>query len=185
MIVNLSTFFRSSLALDPAEDVTLADEIRFQRLYLDIEKVRFPNRLRVETDIPDDLASAMVPPLLLQPIVENAIKHGVARSADPVTVAIKAREEKGRLVLTVENDGRAAESEHDGRGTGVGMINVCERLSARYGESGDCEHGPLPGGGYRVTVSLPAELASRPAPRRAKAPLRSRRRKEPVTADGS
>ena len=184
MIVNLSTFFRSSLALDPAEDVTLADEIRFQRLYLDIEKVRFPNRLRVETDIPDALASALVPPLLLQPIVENAIKHGVARSSEPVTVAIRAREEKGRLILTVENDGKAAEAEHDGRGTGVGMINVCERLAARYGELGDCEHGPLPGGGYRVTVSLPVELSTRPAPRKARAALRSRR-KEKVAADGA
>ena len=184
MIVNLSTFFRSSLALDPTEDVTLADEIRFQRLYLDIEKVRFPNRLRVETDIPDALASTLVPPLLLQPIVENAIKHGVARSSEPVTVAIRAREEKGRLILTVENDGKAAEAEHDGRGTGVGMINVCERLAARYGELGDCEHGPLPGGGYRVTVSLPVELSTRPAPRKARAALRSRR-KEKVAADGA
>ena len=183
MIVNLSTFFRSSLALDPADDVTLADEIRFQRLYLDIEKVRFPNRLRVETDIPDALASALVPPLLLQPIVENAIKHGVARSSEPVTVAIGAREENGRLVLTVENDGKAGEAEHDGRGTGVGMINVCERLAARYGELGDCEHGPLPGGGYRVTVRLPVEMAARPAPRRPRSPLRSRR-KEKVAADG-
>ena len=183
MIVNLSTFFRSSLALDPAEDVTLADEIRFQRLYLDIEKVRFPNRLKVETDIPEALQSAMVPPLLLQPIVENAIKHGVARSSEPVTVAIRAREERGELVLTVENDGKAFESGHDGRGTGVGMINVCERLSARYGERGDCEHGPLAGGGYRVTVRLPVEMAVRSAPRRARAPLR-KRRKEKVAADG-
>jgi hypothetical protein len=185
MIVNLSTFFRSSLALDPAEDVTLADEIRFQRLYLDIEKVRFPNRLRVETDIPDGLASAMVPPLLLQPIVENAIKHGVARSSEPVTVTISARSERRLLTLIVENDGKAADHGHDDRGTGVGMINVCERLSARYGERGDCDHGPLPGGGYRVTVSLPLELAARPSARRTRAPLGSRRRKEPVTADGT
>src|SRR5688572_15753671 len=126
MIVNLSTFFRSSLALDPAEDVTLADEIGFQRLYLDIEKIRFPNRLRVETDIPADLAALLVPPLLLQPIVENAIKHGVARSRDPVTVAIRAREDRGRLILIVENDGAPADPDREERGTGVGIINVCE-----------------------------------------------------------
>lgn len=183
MIVNLSTFFRSSLALDPAEDVTLADEIRFQRLYLDIEKVRFPNRLKVETDIPEALQSVMVPPLLLQPIVENAIKHGVARSSAPVTVSIRARESAGKLVLTVENDGQAADMAGDHRGTGVGMINVRERLAARYGELGDCEHGPVGGGGYRVTVTLPAELSARPAPRR-RAPLRSRR-KVPVAANGA
>jgi histidine kinase/histidine kinase/DNA gyrase B/HSP90-like ATPase len=154
MIVNLSTFFRSSLALDPAEDVTLADEIGFQRLYLDIETVRFPNRLRVETDIPAGLAAARVPPLLLQPIVENAIKHGVARSPDPVTVSISAREESGRLILAVENDGGPASGE-DEHGTGVGIINVCERLAARFGEEASCDYGPRPGGGYRVAVTMP------------------------------
>lgn len=155
MIVNLSTFFRSSLALDPAEDVTLADEIRFQMLYLDIEKVRFPNRLKVETDIPAALASARVPPLLLQPIVENAIKHGVARSREPVTVAIRAEEEDGRLILSVENDGAPSEPEREEHGTGVGIINVCERLAARFGDDASCDHGRMPGGGFRVTISMP------------------------------
>jgi two-component system LytT family sensor kinase len=154
MIVNLSTFFRSSLALDPAEDVTLADEIRFQRLYLDVEKVRFPNRLMVETDIPPDLEAAMVPPLLLQPIVENAIKHGVARSREPVTVAIRALEQNGCLLLEVENGGAEAAGE-DAHGTGVGLINVCDRLAARFGDQARCDHGPLPGGGYSVTISMP------------------------------
>jgi len=154
MIVNLSTFFRSSLALDPAEDVTLAEEIRFQRLYLDVEKVRFPNRLQVETDIPADLENAMVPPLLLQPIVENAIKHGVARSREPVRVAIRARERDGCLLLEVENGG-AEPLGDDEHGTGVGLINVCDRLAARYGEDARCDHGPLPEGGYRVSISMP------------------------------
>ena len=154
MIVNLSTFFRSSLALDPAEDVTLADEIRFQRLYLDVEKVRFPNRLQVETDVPADLEGAMMPPLLLQPVVENAIKHGVARSREPVTVAIRAREQDGCLIVEIENGG-AEPSGDEEHGTGVGLINVCDRLAARYGDDARCDHGPLPGGGYRVTISLP------------------------------
>ncbi len=154
MIVNLSTFFRSSLSLDPAEDVSLADEIRFQRLYLDVEKVRFPNRLRVETDIPTDLEDAMVPPLLLQPIVENAIKHGVARSREPVTVGIRALERDGCLILEVENGG-AGLQEEDEHGTGVGLINVCDRLAARFGDDARCDHGPMAGGGYKVTVSMP------------------------------
>jgi two-component system LytT family sensor kinase len=155
MIVNLSTFFRSSLTLDPSEDVTLAEEIGFQRLYLDIEKIRFPSRLSVVADIPDDLASARVPPLILQPVVENAIKHGVARTAGAVSVSIAAREEDGRLILTVENDG-GGEGEGEG-GTGVGLANVRERLAARFGPEADCEHGPLPGGGYRVTLAMPLE----------------------------
>ena len=155
MIVNLSTFFRSSLSVDPTEDITLAREIELQRLYLDIEKVRFPNRLIVATDVPDDLATARVPALLLQPLVENAIKHGVARSSNPVTLAIAARADGERLTLTVENDGGCAPGDGDREGTGVGIANVCERLAARYGKDAACDFGSLPGGGYRVTVSMP------------------------------
>ena len=77
MLLALSTFFRTSLSLDPAANVTLAEEIDLQRLYLDIEKARFPDRLHVEIDVPEELEQARLPALLLQPIVENAIKYGV------------------------------------------------------------------------------------------------------------
>jgi hypothetical protein len=155
MIVNLSAFFRSSLALDPSDDITLAQEIEFQQLYLDIEKARFPKRLDVRIDVPADLRSARVPPLILQPLVENAIKHGVARTAEPVRLTLAAREEDSRLILTVENDrgpDQPRKSDHD---TGVGLVNVCERLAARFGGEATCEHGALPGGGWRVTLSMP------------------------------
>ena len=155
MIVNLSAFFRSSLALDPSEDITLAQEIGFQQLYLDIEKSRFPRRLDVRIDVPADLRGARVPPLILQPLVENAIKHGVARTAEPVRLTIAAREEDARLILMVENDRGPAEPATDEHGTGVGLVNVCERLAARFGSEAACEHGPLPGGGWRVTLSMP------------------------------
>jgi hypothetical protein len=158
MIVNLSTFFRSSLTLDPGEDIALTQEIDFQQLYLDIEKLRFPRRLDVRLDVPAELGGARVPPLILQPLVENAIKHGVARTAEPVRLTIAAREEDSQLLLTVENDRGPAEptkSEHD---TGVGLANVCERLAARFGGEAACEHGPLPGGGWRVTLTMPLEM---------------------------
>ncbi|HYJ83542.1 MAG TPA: histidine kinase [Allosphingosinicella sp.] len=157
MIVNLSAFFRSSLALDPSEDITLAQEIEFQKLYLDIEKLRFPRRLDVRIDVPADLRSARVPPLILQPLVENAIKHGVARTAEPVRLTVAAREEDSRLILTVENDRGPTGPAKDEHGTGVGLVNVCERLAARFGAEAACEHGPLPGGGWRVTLSMPLE----------------------------
>ena len=158
MIVNLSTFFRSSLTIDPTEDVTLAQEIAFQRLYLDIEQVRFPKRLRVDAEIPNGLGKARVPPLILQPIVENAIKHGVARTSAPVRLSIRAEEAGGQLVVTVENDpGPAIDGDQAGRGTGVGLANVCERLTARFGDAAECQSGPLPGGGYRVTLTMPLE----------------------------
>jgi LytS/YehU family sensor histidine kinase len=155
MIVNLSTFFRSSLAIDPGADIRLSEEIRFQRLYLDIEKVRFPNRLQVAIHIPDDLSTALVPPLILQPLVENAIKHGVARSPEPVTLSIRAREEDGLLILAVENSAGVGAPSPAGPGAGVGLANVCERLAARFGRAASCEAGPLPDGGYRVTLSMP------------------------------
>jgi hypothetical protein len=158
MIVNLSTFFRSSLALDPSSDVTLSEELQFQRLYLDIEKVRFPNRLKVRIDVPRDLGPARLPPLLLQPLVENAIKHGVAKTAEPVVLTIAAREEDARLILTVENDRGPASPTPDERGTRVGLANVGERLAARFGPGAECDSVPLPGGGYRVSLSMPLEI---------------------------
>jgi two-component system LytT family sensor kinase len=159
MIVNLATFFRTSLTLDPSEDISLAREIGFQQLYLDIEKARFPNRLDVRIAVPDDLRGARVPPLLLQPLVENAIKHGVARTAEPVVLTIAAREEDARLILSVENDrGPPASAEADRHGGGVGLANVQARLAARFGDEGECEHGVIAAGGYRVTLSMPLEI---------------------------
>jgi len=92
MVLKLSTFFRSSLTLDATADISLAEEIALQRLYLDIEKVRFPRRLKVEFDIPEELENARLPALILQPVVENAIKHAVSQTRDKVELAIVARE---------------------------------------------------------------------------------------------
>ncbi|MDP8913958.1 MAG: histidine kinase [Pseudomonadota bacterium] len=156
MIMNLSTFFRTTLSADPTADISLDEEIRLQRLYLDIEQVRFPERLNVEVDIPQALGSARVPILILQPIVENAIKYGVARSRRPVTLRISAHEEAGRLHLKVKDDGEAASADASvALGAGVGLNNVCERLIARYGVEAGCFHGPDPEGGFTVHVILP------------------------------
>jgi two-component system, LytTR family, sensor kinase len=155
MILSLSNFFRSTLTIDPAADVPLADEIRFQMLYLDIEKARFPNRLRVDIEIPAALRNARIPALLLQPVIENAIKYGVARAKHVVTLAIRASEEEGRVKLVVENDAGAAglvEAEH---GTGVGLANVRDRLLARFGDAASCSFGPIEGGGFRVVLTMP------------------------------
>ena len=104
MLMALSTFFRTSLSLDPSADVTLAQEIDLQRLYLDIEKIRFPERLRFEIDVPDDLAGITVPALILQPLVENAIKYGVSATRDPVLLTIAARRlDGGRMQIDVTN----------------------------------------------------------------------------------
>jgi signal transduction histidine kinase len=154
MLMNLSTFFRATLSADPTADIALEEEIKLQRLYLDIEQIRFPQRLTVEIDIPKPLLGTRVPVLILQPIVENAVKYGVAKSKRPVTVRISAYEEAGRLHIKVKDDGDAPPPDGDG-GTGVGLRNVCERLNARYANRAGCLYGPDPDGGYTVHIYLP------------------------------
>ncbi len=155
MLMNLSTFFRATLSADPTADVPLEEEIKLQRLYLDIEQIRFPQRLAVAIDIPDTLLTARVPVLILQPVVENAVKYGVARSKKPVSIRISAYEEAGRLHLKVTDDGAAPLPENGGGGTGVGLRNVRERLDARYGARAGCLHGADPDGGYTVHLYMP------------------------------
>ena len=157
MLMNLSTFFRATLSADPTADIPLEEEIKLQRLYLDIEQIRFPDRLSVEVDVPETLLAARVPVLILQPVVENAVKYGVAKSRKPVTVRISAYEEAGRLHIKVKDDGEGPPPEDaDGEGgTGVGLRNVCERLTARYGSRAGCLYGPDPDGGYTVQMYMP------------------------------
>jgi two-component system LytT family sensor kinase len=160
MVLKLSTFFRSSLTLDATEDISLNEEISLQRLYLDIEKVRFPRRLKVEFDIPEELENARLPALILQPIVENAIKHAVSQTRDRVVLSIVAREAgPGRFTIEVSNTGgRPAAAEANGTvGTGVGIDNVCKRLAARYGSLAKCAYGPRGDGGYSVLLTLPLD----------------------------
>ncbi len=162
MLMALSTFFRTSLSVDPSADVTLSEEIGLQRLYLEIEKVRFPDRLHVTIEIPDELANARVPALILQPIIENAIKYGVSTTTRRVELTISAhRLDGGRMQLDLTN--RLTDSAtisatpaptHEG--TGVGLANVCQRLEAHYGGRADCRFGPIPGG-YQVSIAIPVD----------------------------
>ncbi len=156
MIINLSTFFRTSLTADPTDDVPLSEEIFLQRLYLDIEAVRFPERLVIDIDVPETLHDACVPGLILQPLVENAVKYGVSRARRPVTVRIRAVEEMAGLSLVVEDNGNPGPqmNGHVG-GTGVGLQNVRDRLIARFGNAGDCRWGSKPGGGFAVKLTMP------------------------------
>lgn len=156
MIINLSNFFRTSLSDAPTDDVPLSEEIRLQHLYLGIEQIRFPERLVVDIDIPDALADACVPGLILQPLVENAVKYGVSQTLRPVTIRIRAQEEAGVLVLTVQDDGdpEPVGQARDGR-TGVGLRNVGDRLIARFGEAATCRWEPGSVGGFTVTLTMP------------------------------
>ena len=165
MLLALSTFFRTSLSLNPTADVTLAEEIDLQRLYLEIEKIRFPSRLRVKIDIPSKLETVRLPALILQPLVENAIKYGVSPTRDVVTLTIVAEAiGSDRIALSVINSGSSDLPKSRGRrdsdrieGTGVGLANVCQRLDARFGSKASCDYGPLDDGGFQVRLTMPRE----------------------------
>jgi two-component sensor histidine kinase len=168
MLLALATFFRTSLSLNPTADVTLAEEIDLQRLYLDIETIRFPSRLKVEIDVPQELESVRLPALILQPLVENAIKYGVSPTREVVTLRIAAQAlDGGRMVLSVVNSGSKPQKPRNGRrrdsdrieGTGVGLANVCDRLAARFGGRATCDFGPLDDGGFEVRLVIPMEHA--------------------------
>ncbi|PKB13989.1 histidine kinase [Novosphingobium kunmingense] len=156
MIQSLSSFYRRSLAGDPTADHSLEQELAQQRLYLEIEGVRFPDRLRVAIAMPDDLADASVPGMILQPLVENAVRYGVSAVTRPVTVSIAARSEGDALILEVGDDGLGASGEA-AKGFGIGLANVRDRLAARYGEAADLSAGPRPDGGWSTQLRLPLE----------------------------
>jgi two-component sensor histidine kinase len=151
MLMSLSLFLRTTLEIDPGDDVTLAQEIALQRLYLEIEQVRFSERLQVEIDIPAEIQDTRVPCLILQPLVENAIKYAVAPSKQPTRVRIAGRGNRGELTLEVEDDGMAETVE---RGMGIGLANVRSRLAARFGDRWSFEAGPR-SRGFAVKMTMP------------------------------
>ena len=153
MIQTISNFYRHSLADEPTSDVALADEFTLQRHYLDIEAVRFPNRLKAVFDLPEELREARVPGMILQPLIENSVKYAVAPHNRPVTITLSASEDYGRLVIRVSDDGPGAPEgcEH---GFGIGLANVRDRIQARFGKEATISSGPVPGG-YATELRLP------------------------------
>jgi LytS/YehU family sensor histidine kinase len=162
LIAEIGRFFRYSLMADPLADATLTDEIGMQTRYLELERRRFPDRIEVQVEIADAAAQALLPSLILQPLIENAIKHGVSRSSAPVRITIRATATPdGQLSLVVEDNARPSEAAGDARvprrveGLGIGLKNVAERLALRFGDSAACLAGPLAAGGFRVELSMP------------------------------
>ena len=153
MIQTISRFYRHSLANEPTADVALRDEFDLQRLYLDIEAVRFPKRLVCVFDLPADLEDARVPGMILQPLVENSVKYAISAVARPVTITLAAREEFDRLVITVSDDGPGVPQDAH-HGFGIGLANVRDRLEARFGADIGFTSAPVPGG-YRTEIRIP------------------------------
>ncbi|MCW4463532.1 histidine kinase [Sphingomonas sp. BT-65] len=158
IVTRLARFLRHTLALDPTSDITLGQEVAIQREYLAIEQQRFPD-LAAEFQIPEALVNARLPALSLQPLVENAVKHGVARSAPPTWIRIAASADEEQLEVTVENGGGGQSrgmAEPDG--AGVGLANVRDRLARLFGERGRLAAGRLDDGTFRAVVSLPLSV---------------------------
>jgi len=153
MIQTISRFYRHSLANEPTSDVTLKDEFDLQKLYLDIEAVRFPERLKPVFDLPEELEEARVPGMILQPLVENSVKYAVSTVTRPVTITVAAHEEFDRLVITISDDGPGI-PEGTPHGFGIGLANVSDRLEARFGSDIGFTSTPIPDG-YRTEIRIP------------------------------
>ena len=158
MVQAMADFYRTSLTDDPTADLSLSEEFALQQHYLDIEAVRFPNRLKAELNLPADLAEMRIPGMILQPLVENSVKYAVAPTTQPVTISVSAREEYGRLVLSVEDNGSGV-SEDAEHGYGIGLDNVRQRLETRFGKAAHMVSGPS-ANGYATHLRVPLEKAS-------------------------
>ena len=158
MVMALSRFLRHSLVRSPQDRVQLKAEVEAQEEYLGIEQERFGDRLRFEKDISPAAARLMVPSLILQPLIENAVKYAVAGQSAPTTINLKAAVDGDSLVIEVRDDGPPMKPK-PGSGLGLGLANVRRRLEVAYGEKADFEHGPQPLRGYAARLVLPAEAA--------------------------
>jgi len=155
MIAGLSDLLRRTLEQSDTQQVPLGEEMQFLEKYLEIQKTRFADRLQVSVEVPEDLAWARVPSLLLQPIVENAVKHGISKRAQGGTIRISAERGNGALRLSVYNDGPALPAGWEHTGAGIGLANMRMRLETIYGGRFELEVRNQEPDGVEVSVSLP------------------------------
>ena len=162
LIARLGDVLRRVLQSEQVHEVPLAEELTFTRQYLEIEQVRFADRLRVRWEVDDDVESMMVPHLVLQPLVENALRHGIAHREDDGEIEIGARRDGHRMLLWVRDNGPGY-APAVGERSGIGLTNVRGRLAGLYGDTATLTVEALTveqGGGCRASLSLPL----RPSP---------------------
>jgi signal transduction histidine kinase len=157
MVMALSRFLRHSLVRSPVDRIPLRAEVEAQEQYLGIEQERFGDRLRFTKRIEPGAESLLVLSLILQPLIENAVKYAVAASSAPTTIELSARQVGDRLEITVADDGVLSGATKSG--LGVGLTNVRRRLEVAYGEDAEFDHGPRAEGGYMARMCIPAEFA--------------------------
>jgi hypothetical protein len=155
MLVGLGEFLRRSSEDSHRSQVALQEEVEYLQRYLDIQKVRFGERLRVSVDIPGELLGALVPNLLLQPLVENAIKHGISKRVAGGTVRVAGARQGGQLFLSVYNDGSTLPVDWETTQSGVGLRNLRTRLRILHGSQSELQLKHADPGGVEVVVTLP------------------------------
>jgi LytS/YehU family sensor histidine kinase len=163
MITGLSDLLRRALDLEARQEIALEEEMGLLGRYLDIQKTRFDDRLSVTTRIADDVSEAQVPVLLLQPIVENAIRHGMGARATGGSISIEAKRVASRLVITVTDDGPGIADEALSGRQRRGLRNTRERLEALYGTAHALDLTNLPAGGAQIAVEIPFRRGERSA----------------------
>lgn len=154
MVSGLSELLRISLGSAAEQEVTLAREVEVLEHYVDIQRERFQGRLRVRVDVAPGLGEALVPNLILQPLVENAIKHGIGPRVAGGLVEVIARREDDALALAVRDDG-VGEASAGARREGVGLANSRSRLASLYGDAHRFAAGSRPSGGFEVSIVIP------------------------------
>jgi two-component sensor histidine kinase len=163
VLSRLGQLLRITLDQSRADKVALEQEIDYVRSYLDIESIRFRDRLHVRYDVPAELLKAQVPGLVLQPLVENAIKHGTDDAHATVEISVSARRFDGRLALEVADNGKGCRDVHKAMSNGgIGLRNVRERLRLLYGDDGRLALASEGGTGFSATVSLPIDFSINP-----------------------
>lgn len=160
MVVRLSGFLRYSLDNDPMQKISLAQETEALKLYLDIEKTRFDERLKLEFIIEDKANQALIPSMLLQPLVENSIKYAIALSETGGTIRLEAKVYANELLLILSDNGPGIvfEGTQLPKFSGVGINNTTERLQEIYGDSQSCQFSTAEPHGLKVTIRMPYEV---------------------------
>jgi len=161
MLVGLSDLLRRAREHSTQQEVELKEEINFLQLYLNIQQMRFSDRLEIEIDIDPNTASALVPSLILQPLAENALRHGIGRSVASGLVGIRSRTENGSLKLTVFDNGAGLPENWQLKSSGgIGLANTAARLQQLYNENHRFDIRNRPEGGVEVVIVVPFRTRS-------------------------
>src|SRR5215213_249376 len=160
MLIGLSDLLRHALEHSAQHEVELREELNFIKLYLKIQEMRFSDRLQIEFDIDPATTKALVPNLILQPLTENALRHGIGRSADSGLVGISSAVTNGHLRLTVYDNGAGLPDDWQMKGsTGIGLANTAARLQQLYDDNHQFDIRNRDGGGVEVVILMPMRTA--------------------------